>query len=441
MTSASLSLDFRSDYRQDLLPTADQPEWVQRLRHKAWAAYQQLPEPLPLQRNLRRMPVLNERQFGVSVVPSAEGLQHRIQRWGSASGWGQLLNANQAEIELSESLQAQGVIFCSLAEALVRYPEKVQPFLDQILPAATHREVALNLAYWRNGFFLWIPRQLQVEQPLILLQGCSIGSQLLFSRSLVVLEPGAQATLVYETWSETRETVSLSSDVLEISLAAGAGLKLIQAQNWGQEIHTRTFTQARLGRDASFSQLHLSLGAAVHLAETRALLQEAGAEALFLGLNLGQAQQYFRQETFQEHQAPHTRSELLYHTVLRDEAYSFFNGRIYVTPQAQQSNSTQVSKSLLLSAKARADAIPNLEILADDVQSGHGAAIGSLDAEQRFYLMSRGFDQATAEAMLVEGFMEEVLLRFPHPELQQRVSEHLSLHLLAEREERGDAEC
>lgn len=440
MASTSLLLNFRSDYCQELLWFTEEPAWAQRLRQNAWNAYQQLPEPLPLQRNLRRMPSLDESQLR-APSPSTALPQPRIQSWGPIDSWGQLLNAGQVQIALSETLQAQGVIFCSLAEALHHHPEKVQPYLDQILPAASYREVALNLAYWRNGFFLWIPRQLQIKQPLVLSQSADTDRQVLFSRSLVVLEPGAQATLIYEFWSETGESPSLSSDVLEIFLAAGADLKLIQAQNWAKGFHVRTFTQAQLERDASFCQLHLSLGAALHLAQTRALLQERGASALLLGLNLGREQQYFRQETFQEHQAPHTYSDLLYHTVLRDQAYAFFNGRIYVATEAQQSNSAQVSKSLLLSDKARADAIPNLEILADDVQSGHGAAIGSLDSEQRFYLMSRGFDQATAESMLVEGFMEEVLLRFPHSELQQSIADYLSLHLLADQEEEGAVAC
>lgn len=286
------------------------------------------------------------------------------------------------------------------------------------------------------AFFIYLPRHLQLEDPLYLLQSLNQGQQALFTRSLIVLESGAQAALVCDFAADSQNAASLSHDLIEVVLADGAELKWVHLQNWGQEVHAHSYTQTQLGRDARLSQLNLSLGGAYHYAQNQVRLQEKGSESLFLGLNIGGGQQHFRQQTHQDHRSPHTQSDLVYHSVLKDEAYSFFNGLIYVDPLAQKSESGQVSKSLLLSDKARADAIPNLEILADDVQSGHGAAIGSLDPEQRFYLMSRGFDRNTADTLLVEGFMEEVLLRFPHSDLQRSVAAHLSLHLQSESDER-----
>jgi Fe-S cluster assembly protein SufD len=430
-----LTTDFRAHYDPALPAAGAEPDWAAALRTQAWAHYQNQPEPLPPQRNLRRIPVLELSTLG---APQAAAGDESLASWGPLAASGQMRNAESVQIELPDSLRAQGLIFCSLREALSLYPQQVQATLDQILPAAANREAALNLAYWRNGFFLWVPRQLTVSAPIALLQSQTRGAQALFSRSLIGLEAGAQATVIYEGSAPAQAEASLSSDVLEISLAAGAGLKLIQLQNWGTEAHVHNYSQAQLARDARLWQLNLSLGAAFHYSQTQATLAEKGAESLLLGLTAGAGQQHFRQQTHQNHLSPHTRSDLVYHTVLRDEAYAFFNGLISVHPAAQHSESGQVSKSLLLSDKARADAIPNLEILADDVQSGHGAAIGSLDPEQRFYLMSRGFDWQTAEGLLIEGFMEEVILRFPGEDLQQRIAARLALHLQHE-EERDEA--
>ncbi|PIQ26353.1 Fe-S cluster assembly protein SufD [bacterium (Candidatus Blackallbacteria) CG17_big_fil_post_rev_8_21_14_2_50_48_46] len=440
MTNTALSLDFRKSFCSEILAQTEEPTWSQSLRQKAWDSYQNLPEPLPPQRNLRRIPLLDESNLKApGSSPAGAGLDERQASWGNLASTAQMLNATALEVSLSERLKAQGVVLCSLQEALLAYPEKVQTALDQVLPATENREAALNLSYWRNGFFLWVPRGVEIQEPLYLLSSLNQAQQALFSRSLILLDEGAQATVICDYHAESQGQPSFSSDLIEMVLGSAAHLKLIHLQNWGQEVHAHSYTQAKLERDAHLTQMNLSLGAAFHYAQTQSLLQAKGAESLFLGLNMGQAQQHFRQHTLQDHRSPHTRSELIYHSVLKDEAYSFFNGMIYVSPEAQQSESGQVSKSLLLSDKSRADAIPNLEILADDVQSGHGAAIGSLDPEQRFYLMSRGFDQHTAESLLVEGFMEEVILRFPHEDLQQRIAAHLSLHLLAEGEDRSEA--
>jgi FeS assembly protein SufD len=440
MSETTLTQDFRQIYHPDFKPQVSEPAWAENLRKQAWEDYQNLPEPLPVQRTLRRIPLLDESELQPSknLASNASDSEARRASWGALAGWGQLNNAQAKNFELPSEWADQGVLLCSLREALELHADKVQPFLDKVLPAAQNREAALNLAYWQNGFFLYLPRNLHLSAPIYLQHSLNQGQQALFSRSLIVLEQGSEATVICDFDAASQAQASLSHDVLEISVAAAANLKLVHLQNWGQEVHAHSYTQTQLARDAHLSQFNLSLGSAYHYAHNQVQLQDKGSESLFLGLNIGNQDQHFRQQTQQDHRSPNTKSDLVYHSVLKDQAYSFFNGMIYVDPIAQQSESGQVSKSLLLSDKARADAIPNLEILADDVQSGHGAAIGSLDPEQRFYLMSRGFDRQTADLLLVEGFMEEVLLRFPHEELQQRIAAHLSLHLLAEDETRGD---
>lgn len=427
-------------YSSELLPQGPEPEWMNTLRRQAWEIWLDMPEPPAPQRNLRKLPVLKREQLQPArpVIQSDQAMNQRQQSWGQAAA--KLLSSNgSARAELSQELIDQGVIVLSLSEALNQYPELVRKHFGSVFPAVAAKDIALNLAYWQSGYFVYVPRNLQLELPVYSLQSLLGSNQALFQRSLVVVESGARLSLIHDSYSETQEAgSSLLSDVLELVVGDGAQVNALYLQQLGREVHCQAYSQAHLGRDARYSALNISLGSCYHFAHSAVTLDKAGAEAKLLGLFVAQGDQHFRQTSLQNHLAPHTSSHLQYHSVLRDQAYSFYNGMIYVDGLAQQTESNQLSKSLLLSDDARADAIPNLEILADDVQSGHGAAIGSLDAEQLFYLQSRGFDHEIAENMLVEGFMEEVILQFPDQALQPLIKEHLSLRLLDRDEDRDE---
>jgi Fe-S cluster assembly protein SufD len=138
-------------------------------------------------------------------------------------------------------------------------------------------------------------------------------------------------------------------------------------------------------------------------------LQGKGAENKILGVLFGDGQQTFENWVTQLHTAPNTTSDIQYRGALKGSAKSFFSGMVAIAKEAQQSDAYQSSKSLLLSTDARADAIPNLEILADDVKCSHGAAVGPVDEEQKFYLQTRGIPVGEAEEMIVQGFFEPVI--------------------------------
>ena len=146
-----------------------------------------------------------------------------------------------------------------------------------------------------------------------------------------------------------------------------------------------------------------------------------GASANLYGLVFGDGDQRFTHHTLQEHQAPRTSSDLLFKSALTDKARSIYTGLIRIEKTAGQSQAYQASKNVLLSRTARANAIPMLEILTDDVKCGHGAAVGGLDDDQRFYLMSRGLNRREAERAMVEGFFEDVIQRVPLPSLHERL--------------------
>ena len=439
-TETTIAPVWTSHYDSALLPQRDEPEWMSQLRREAWEIYLDLPVPPPPQRTLRKIPELALE--GLTAAGSVEdldaGLAARIHSWGEAAGVFLEQNGTALTRELAEELEAKGVILMSLAEALATHPELVKASLGSACPARASKDVALNLAYWQGGYFLYLPRNIQLELPIYTLQSLLGQAHVLFQRSLVVVEANSRLTLIHDSHSLHQDAPSLVSDVIELLIGDNAQVQVLYLQQWGDDIHCQAYSQARLGRDARYTALNIATGARYHNVYTAVTLDSPGAETTLLGLFAGDDEQHFRQTSMQNHLSPHTVSHLQYHSVLRDKAYSFYNGMIYVDRAAQQTESNQLSKSLLLSADARADAIPNLEILADDVQSGHGAAIGSPDPDQLFYLQSRGFELGLAENLLVEGFMEEVILQFPDVPLQALIKEHLAMRLLAKDEERED---
>lgn len=428
----TLSTPWLHQYDAQLLPQRDEPEWMSHLRKQAWEIYTDMPDAPPLQRSLRKAPVLDQSSLS-PAQPSQDVsafLNARVKSWGDCDGLYLSQNNSLLSTELAESLSQKGVILMGLSDALEQHPEQVQKYFGKVYPAISGKALALNMAYWQSGYFLYVPANVHVELPICVLQSVAGEHSFGFQRSLVVAERGAQVTLIHDAASENEDSAWVS-DVVELWLNGNAQVNAVYMQNWDRHMHALHYAKAHVSRDARYHVLNLGVGAAYHEAHTGADLEEAGAEVQIQGLFVGDGQQHFRQQSLQNHIHAHTVSDLMYHTVLRDEAYSFYHGMIYVDPKAQQTVSNQVSKSLLLSEDSRSDAIPNLEILADDVQSGHGAAVGSLNPDQLFYLLSRGFDRATAEAMLVEGFMEAVILRFPVESLQAVLREHLAMRLLA----------
>ena len=141
------------------------------------------------------------------------------------------------------------------------------------------------------------------------------------------------------------------------------------------------------------------------------------------GFSFIEDSQHLDYDTQQNHLAPHTTSDLLFKCALEDKSRSVWQGMIYVAPGAQKTDGYQANRNLLLSRKARADSIPGLEILADDVRCTHGATAGKVDPDQLFYLRSRGLPQKDAERLIVEGFFTPIMERIPFEGVRTRFEE------------------
>jgi Fe-S cluster assembly protein SufD len=182
------------------------------------------------------------------------------------------------------------------------------------------------------------------------------------------------------------------------------------------------FNSTVVRRDARVQSLNLHLGAKQARHESLSQLQAPGGFSEMLALTVATGAREFDQRTLQIHQAPNTKSDLLYKNALREQARTIFSGLIVVDPDAQKTDAYQSNRNLMLSDDAEANSLPGLEIQANDVRCTHGATSSRIDPEQEFYLQSRGIAKAEADELLTFGFFEEVLTRLESEPLHDALS-------------------
>ena len=268
---------------------------------------------------------------------------------------------------------------------------------------------AHNAAMWEDGLLVHVPKDVEIEQPLYVRIVNGGGS--LFWRLLVVAEEGARFSLIEEYVSTSPEVEAYSNAAVELFVEQGAKLEYVSLQNLSRETWHFASHHARVGRDAELDWVAGGFGSKKGKVRIQNDLAGPGATSRVTGAYFSDGTQHLDYDTFQEHIAPSTTSDFAFKGALRDESTCVWRGMIRVERDAQKTNAYQENRNLLLSERAHADAIPGLEILANDVRCTHAATIGQVDREELFYLMSRGLSRAEAERLIVRGFFSEILDR------------------------------
>ncbi|OGX37386.1 MAG: Fe-S cluster assembly protein SufD [Omnitrophica WOR_2 bacterium RIFCSPHIGHO2_02_FULL_68_15] len=275
-----------------------------------------------------------------------------------------------------------------------------------------------------------VPKHVIVPHPLRITHLATNGTGTLAPKTTVVVEPGGELTLVEETLAAPSAKTAAVPATVELVVRDGARLRYYHLQNWGRGTdHTYTQT-AQVERDGHLLSLLATLGSRVTTASVETRLVGAGAHSDLYGVAFGDDDQRFEYRTLQDHVVGQTSSDLLYKSALEGHAASRYTGLIRIAKTANKSDAYQANRNLLLSPDAKADSIPMLEILTDDVRCTHGATVGPVDPEQTFYLTSRGVPTPVAEQMLVEGFFEQVLQKLPAAGLRERLHTHLQQKLV-----------
>jgi Fe-S cluster assembly protein SufD len=279
------------------------------------------------------------------------------------------------------------------------------------LVGAENKFTAHNAAAWKHGLLVRVPRGVELDKPLYVRLANSVDHGSLFWRLLVIAEEGSRFSLIEEYSSASPSLVSYSNAVAELFVEQGAKLEYVSLQNLSRETWHFATHHARVARDAELDWVAGGFGSKKGKIRIQNDLAGPGATSRVTGAYFADGEQHLDYDTFQEHIAPNTTSDFAFKGALRDTASTVWRGMIRVEPDAQKTNAYQENRNLLLSDKAHADAIPGLEILANDVRCTHAATLGRVDREQLFYLMARGLPRADAERLIVRGFFQDILDR------------------------------
>jgi Fe-S cluster assembly protein SufD len=316
-----------------------------------------------------------------------------------------------------------------LAEAAGRLGDVVRDRLGSVIDV-DDPFVARNEANWRDGVLVYVPRGQRLQRPLQISVLHDTDGASVDWRTLIVLEEGAEAE-VWERYVSTDDDVEgLFNGVVELAVGPGASLRYVCEQELSERTWVFATQRAELARDSSLEWVALGFGSARGKVRMETKLDGPGSSAKVTGAYLGAGRQHLDFDTTQEHAAPHTTSDLAFRGVLADRATAVWRGMIRVDRGAQQTDAFQENRNLLLSTKAHADAIPGLEIEANDVRCTHAAAVAQVDPDQLFYLRARGMSEPQAKRLIIDGFLQELTERTGEGPLRDALSAALDRRLV-----------
>jgi len=396
-------------------------------RQRAWEVYNRLPMPSTAEEawrrtDLRAIPAdsfrLPETAAFKDLAPVPEDLLKPLV--ADRQGGQVILLPGGSRASLDPALARRKVYFTDLHTAERENPKLVARMAGELVRPEDGKFAALAGAFSQNGIVLYVPKGVTIEEPLnSLLWGPGTGLAHI-AHILVWVDEGASVTYVHEDASPDEAGASLHAGIVEIKVGDGASLKFVELQSWGRHVWNFSHERLSVGRGARVDWIFGAVGSHLTKNFSELDLVGEGATGRMSGFYFADGAQHLDHDTQQNHLAQHTTSDLLFKGALKGQSRSVWQGMIYVAPGAQKTDGYQANRNLILSPEARADSIPGLEILADDVRCTHGATVGKLEQEPLFYLKSRGIPEREAERLIVEGFFDPIMQRIPFEGVRDR---------------------
>jgi Fe-S cluster assembly protein SufD len=407
-----------------------EPDWLRESRLAGWTAFEDLPLPRWTKgiaqwwsTDVSELNLSEVKPF-VAANRGTDAKQNLAAMAADTENAGGLLvqvNSEVAYLNAPESLKAQGVIFCSLEDAVRDHPDIVQKYLHKLVTPTTDKFAALHTAFWSGGVFVYVPEGVNVELPLHVVYRLDEPGAAALGHTLIVTERGSNVRYIEEFLSADGETDALHAGVVEVVVGDEAKVEFTSLQEWGRNVYSFATRYATVGAKGLMHWVIGEVGGKLLKAHAETQLIGPGADTLTRGICFTDTDQHFDITSNTHHAVPDTHGDILFKGALRDVSRLGFEGVIKVDHLAQRTDSYLTMNTLFLSEGARSNSIPSLEILADDVKCSHGATVGMIDETQVFYLMSRGIDRITAEKLIVAGFFEPVIEEMPLESVRQRL--------------------
>jgi Fe-S cluster assembly protein SufD len=404
--------------------SAELPDWFREQQRAAWDKFESIPRPTRKDQAWRfsNVDLLDLTPFKVPG-PLSEDDRKNILKYsqGLDRVAARVIFANDQLVErtiISENLKKRGVIFQPLERAMIEHPDLFRKyFMSTDATLGSAKFAALHQARVSSGTFLFVPRGVEIEQPIEIFHWLRHNNMSIFPHLLLVTDELAKVTVVEHFRSCDHNAPGFACGVNDLIAGPGAKITYVCAQEWSSKVIALQMNSTTVDHDASAMSLNLNLGSRYSRFESLSRLIAEGGRSDLLAVGVATGEQEFDARTLQDHISPHTASDLLFKNALDDRARTTFGGLIRVEPNAHFTDAYQKVRNLLLSDDSEANSMPGLEILADNVRCTHGATSGQINEDEMFYLRSRGIPTKVAQRLIVAGFLNEVIQRLDQPDI------------------------
>lgn len=339
-------------------------------------------------------------------------------------------------VELNEQLAERGVILCSLEQAFEQHSELVSEWFSKRLPIDRHKLEAANAAFWTGGAFLYVPQGVTVEEPFEIVYAIDRPGVAQYGRTLVVGGETSEFRVHEYDVAEDFEGQALHAGAFECYLQDGARCRLAQFQDWGHgEVFDTSTRFVGVGRDAYCHWLPTLLGGHLVRQHLELAVSEKGGDMAFRGVFFAEEHEHLDVFAVDLHETGPSGGDVHWRGTATGESRASFEGLIQIDPGAQQTHTYLQIHTMMLSPKARLDAIPSVLVSADDVSASHGGTVGELDETAIFYMQTRGLDRPAAVRVIVEGFFEPLISELQNEPLEELVRTRIESKLAAARED------
>jgi Fe-S cluster assembly protein SufD len=319
------------------------------------------------------------------------------------------------------------IIVMPLEEAVEEHSDLVAEYFAKRLPYDEGKFPAGTAAFWTGGVFVYVPDNVQIEKPIQAVWLIEEPGTVQWAHSLVVVGEHAECKIREYFLAPDFDGQALHSGAFELYARPGAQVHLAHYQDWGAgEVHDLSVRRVEVQRDARVKWVPIHLGGKLTKQTLDIITAEPGSDMRHTGMYFTEREEHLDLFTSDRHEAGHTTGDTVWKGALTGESRASYEGLIHIIPGASEVDTYLQTHSMLLSPKAKGDAIPSLIVEVDNVKASHGGTVGELDPEQIFYMMTRGISRAEAVRVLVEGYFEEVVQRLDDPGLEELVRRRIS---------------
>ncbi|NNE91196.1 MAG: Fe-S cluster assembly protein SufD [Verrucomicrobiales bacterium] len=402
---------------------AELPDWYQQIQADSWHNFLETPEPVRKDENWRFADLKKIRFERINPVGSLNEQGSFVERFRSNrvdSAIGHCLFANGHLIESDFSQLPDDVIACEINEALANHSELVKEhFMQDPARLGSQKFAALHGASTLCGVFIHVPKNVVIDGVIEIHHVNSGENTGIFPHTLIVAEANSKVSVFENFETAGKGDSPITVGMVDLDARDGGKIQYASFQNNGPNARHMQINASRVGRDSAVKNCFVNLGSMWVRNEAVSRMMEPGADSQMFSANLANGTEEYDQRTLQLHEAQHTTSDLLYKNALYDDARTIFSGLIQVGKGAHHTDSYQTCRNMLGSDTAEANAMPGLEIDADQVKCSHGSTSGPISEEEIFYLMARGIPAERARRMISLGFLNEVIQRLEGDDVKE----------------------